>query len=233
MNSKVIRLLKEKMSSTPIEHERVVEIQQKLGGEIFVLDTPPNKFKKTKSSSISCNNHQVEIFIRELIHQLIKNDAAIKKKVDIHTLGLILLHEIVQQLDHLNEPITTDKIIDYLFIYRCLKTSNHETQYANVSEETKLFQSLKGEEKRTVNYYEDARVHQEEIQLRFLSSGHEKISVGDIHLLGLYVFHQIYQQIHEFHSQAVLDYSTFQQYVNRIPQGYDLFKATYGSNNEM
>lgn len=227
MNADLLRLLKEKMTSTPVAQDKVVEIQKQLGGEIFAAESESRVFRKTKSSSIACDSQQMEIFIHEMLNQLNRDDALIRKRVDIHTAGLMLLHEVVNQLSALHEPVTVHKVIDYLLVYKCLKTPPEE-QLPDLDTETEaaLFYRLTGDDRRTVNYYEEARAYQEEIRLQFLRSGEEKISVSGIHLLSLYVFQSVYEQIRKFYPQAVLDYSTFQQYVQRIPQGYELFSES-------
>ncbi|WP_171253327.1 hypothetical protein, partial [Acinetobacter baumannii] len=89
----------------------------------------------------------------------------------------------------LQEEITIDKVIEYLLLYKSLKMPAQEAAVfeADVNEAKQFLEYLSGEERKTVNYYENARLYQGEIQLNFLRKG-QKISVNELHLLSLYVF---------------------------------------------
>ncbi|MBN6192880.1 hypothetical protein JQN58_39060 [Aneurinibacillus sp. BA2021] len=227
MDTNLINLLKRKMNGVQVSRDQIIEVQEKMGGEIFLAEKEERQQRKTKSSSIACNVTNYEIFMHEMINKLKRDGALINKRADVHTIGVLLLDKIVKQLVMLQEEITIDKVIEYLLLYKSLKMPAQEAAVfeADVNEAKQFLEYLSGEERKTVNYYENARLYQGEIQLNFLRKG-QKISVNELHLLSLYVFKQIYQQMHQFHPHAVPDYSTMQQYIQKILQGYEQFKSS-------
>jgi hypothetical protein len=225
MSKDLISTLKKKMTSIQVSHEKVVELQQSLGGEIFVPQSDDQRQRKTKSSSIACNAQQLDLYMFEALNELSKDEAPIKKKADIHTLGLVLLSKLIQQLRDFHEPITIQKIIEYVLLYKYVKAPSQDFDLeADMKKAFDFMGRLKGETKKTINYYDAARVSRDEIRIEFLRTGQEKVSISDIVILSLYVFQEIYEQLRQFYPYAVVDYSTLEQYVQRIPQGYKVFK---------
>lgn len=225
VDSNLINLLKGKMNEVQVSRDQIIEVQEKLGGEIFLAEKEDRQQRKTKSSSIACNITNYEIFMHEMINTLKRDGITINKRADVHTLGILLLDKIVKQLVMFQETITIEKVIEYLLVYKNLKMPAEAATFeSDVSKAKEFLEYLSGEERKTVNYYENARLCQGEIQLSFLKGGQQKISVNELHLLSLYVFKQVYWQIRQFHPQAIPDYSTMQQYIQKIPQGYEAFK---------
>ncbi|WP_153945031.1 hypothetical protein, partial [Acinetobacter baumannii] len=70
MDTNLINLLKRKMNGVQVSRDQIIEVQEKMGGEIFLAEKEERQQRKTKSSSIACNVTNYEIFMHEMINKL-------------------------------------------------------------------------------------------------------------------------------------------------------------------
>lgn len=216
MSQDLIQMLKDRMLQTKVSHDQVVETQKHLGGEIF---TPTKQVKKSRApgASVLCNKQNYELLLKELVHLLRARKAVINKQIDIFTVGLTVLHGLLLQMTHFGLKLSTDAIIEYLLANHASLLPLEKEWQDTLNEKLHQFESIKGSDKKSVSFQEEAKPIVDQIQILFLTHGTEKINIGDILLLSLVVFQEMFQQITVIHPNAPLNHQSFTNFLNRIP----------------
>lgn len=216
MSPDLIQMLKDRMLQTKVSHDQVVETQKHLGGEIF---TPTQHVKKSRApgASVLCHKPNYELLLKELVHMLKAKKAVINKQIDIFTVGLTVLHDLLLQMTQFGLKLSTDAIIEYLLANHASLLPLEKDWQDMLNEKLHQFENIKGSDKKSVSFQEEAKPIIDQIQILFLSHGTEKINIGDILLLSLIIFQEMFHQISAVHPNAPLNHQSFTNFLNRIP----------------